>query len=392
MIIWMVVNHSMTSSKVVQNVPIRVINLPPGKTVSGMQTNGILNERITLTLQGNKTALDEIYDKDIEVVLDATGKPNEWIATIGKKEIVSLNPDFVPTKELTRVIAKDRPIKQSNLVTEKIPVIVTQPIGETPKGYQYVDVFPYQLTVTATGPEETIKRFKARGGLKLTFNLNDISKAELDTLQPTARPGESDEVSYLIPDSWKKISVPSLSETPLVVDDLQARNLRIIFSKQDLLPIGVPIPITLFFPNKNSNTINPETYTLATNDFVVKKNGIKVIVAPLYAQGISRRFLDLVKHHMHIVVIAAPKSEREYLDWHVQIIYPIELENQFVAKMLSEAAEELSDIEPHQREDFLRNRFRYYIHNFRLYTQKNEKFRLKIKLETNTISVNPGNE
>ena len=37
-----------------------------------------------------------------------------------------------------------------------------------------------------------------------------------------------------------------------------------------------PIPVTVFFPPKYSNTLNPETYTLATNDFIVKKNGIKM--------------------------------------------------------------------------------------------------------------------
>ncbi len=107
MIIWMVVNHSMTSTKVVQNIPVRVVHLPPGKTIAGMQASGILHERVTLSLQGNKSALDEISEKDLEVVLDAAGKPNEWVAVIGKKEIVSLNPDFNPLKAISKVTAMD---------------------------------------------------------------------------------------------------------------------------------------------------------------------------------------------------------------------------------------------------------------------------------------------
>jgi hypothetical protein len=391
MIIWMVVNNSMTSTKVVQNVPVRVIHLPPGKTIAGMQASGILHERVILTLQGKKAALDEISEKDLEVVLDAEGKPNEWIAVIGKKEIVSLNPDFNPAKAISKVEALEKTIKQSRLLTEKIPIMVTQPIGEAPKGYQYLDVYPPQLGITVTGPEEAVKRLKARGGLKLTFNLADISKLELDTLQASGRLGIADEISYFVPNSWKKISIPTLSETPIEIDDSQAKGLRIVFSRQDLLPIGTPIPVTVFFPQKNSNTLNPETCLFATDDFIVSKNGVKMITAPLFAQGISNRFLELVQDRIQLVIVAAPKTEREHLLWNVQLIYPSELEDRFVAKMISEFGDEVNDIQPHLREDFLRNRFRSYMDRFRLYTPNNKKLHLDIILEENTISVMPEN-
>ncbi len=390
MIIWMVVNHSMTATKVVQNIPIRVLNLPPGKTIEGMQASGILSERIPLTLSGNKSALDEISETDLEIALDASGKPNEWIAAIGKKELVSLNPDFSPGKAITRIIAPERTIRQTKLVTEKIPITVTQPIGEAPKGYQYLDVFPYHLNLTVVGPEETVKKLKNRGGLKLTFNLGAISKAELDILQSNKKQS-TDEISFFVPNSWKKIPLPGLSETPVEIDDLQAKGLRIDFSRQDLLPIGAPIPVTVFFPPKYANTLNPETYTLATNDFIIKKNGVKMIAAPLCAQGISQRFLDLVKDRIQVVIIAAPKSEQEHLLWNVQLIYPHELENCFVAKAMAESKEELEDLQPHLREDYLRNRFRSYMDKFRLYTPDHQKLHLKINLQANTISATPDN-
>ena len=53
---------------------------------------------------------------------------------------------------ISRVSPYDMIIRQSKLVTEKIPVLVTQPIGEAPKGYQFLDVWPYQLFVTVTRP------------------------------------------------------------------------------------------------------------------------------------------------------------------------------------------------------------------------------------------------
>lgn len=386
-IIWMAMSQMLTVTKVVSNIPVRVANLPPEKTIEGMQINGHLNRRVTLTLSGLKSDIGEISSKDLEVVIDAKDKAQEWIATIEKKNLISLNPEFNIAKMISRVSPAEIIIRQSNLVTERIPINVTQPIGEVPKGYQYLDVWPYQLFVTVKGPEDTVKKLKNRG-LKLTFNLNDISRSELDALQNSK---QTDEISFTVPDSWKRITLPYLSDTPVEIDDPRAKSLKIDFSRQNLLPIGFSIPVTVFFPPKHSATLNPETYSVATNSFIGKKNGIKLFNAPLYAQGVSRLFLEAVKDMMEVVIIASPKSERETLLWNVQFLYPHELENRYVAKVLSESADEVFDVQPHLLEDYLRNRFRSYMHRFRLYTPQNQKLSLKIELQANSISVMPQN-
>lgn len=390
MIIWMVVSHSMTVSKVIPNIPVRVTNLPVDKTIEGMQVNGHLNKRVSITVVGNRAALDELSAKDLEVVIDAKDKSQEWIATINQKNLVSLNPEFDVVKMISRVVPVEMIVRQSKLVTEKIPVMVTHPIGEAPKGYQFLDIWPYQLSVTVTGPEEAVKKIRNRG-LKLTLNLNDITQDQLDALQSASKEDKADEVSFFVPDSWKKISLPTLSETPIEIDDAQAKALRIDFSRQDLLPIGFSIPVTVFFPPKYSNTINPETYTLATNNFIGKKNGIKLFSAPLYAQGVSKLFLETVKDMIQMVIVAAPKSERETLLWNAQFMYPHELENRYVAKVMSASSDEVLDVQPHLLEDYLRNRFRSYMSRFRLYTPNNNKLSLKIELQANSISVTPQN-
>jgi hypothetical protein len=390
MIIWLLVSHSMTVSKVIPNIPVRVTNLPPEKTIEGMQINGILSKRVTLTLNGHKKALDEISAKDLEVVIDAKDKSQEWIAAIDKKNLISLNPDFDIAKQISKVIPTEIIVRQSKLITEKIPITVTQPVGEVPKGYQFLDIYPYQLSITVNGPEEAVKRLKNRG-LKLTFNLNDIRQEDLDALQSSNQADKSDEISFYVPDSWKRISLPLLSDTPIEIDDPQAKILRIDFSRQDLLPIGFSIPVTVFFPPKYSNTLNPETYNLATNEFIAKKNGIKVFNAPLYAQGVSRLFLETVKDMLQMVIIASPKSERETLLWSAQFMYPHELEDRYVAKVISESNDIVYDVQPHLIEDYLRNRFRSYMNRFRLYTPSNHKLSLKIELQANAISVIPQN-
>jgi hypothetical protein len=387
MLIWMMVSRSMTINKVIPNIPVRVSNLSPDKTIEGMQINGILNKRISLTLVGHKTALDEITGRDLEIVIDAKDKSQEWIALIEKKNLVSLNPDFDIAKHVSRVLPTEMIVRQSKLISERIPVTVTQPIGEVPKGYQLLDIYPYQLSVTVNGPEEAVKRLKTRG-LKLTFNLNDIRQEDLDVLQN--RSG-TDEISFFVPNSWKKIPLPFLSETPIEIDDPLAKILRIDFSRKDLLPIDFPVPITVFFPPNFSNTINPETYSLAMNTFITKKNGIKIFNAPLYAQGVSQLFLDTVKDMIQMVIIAAPKSERETLLWNTQFMYPHELEDRYVAKVISESNEIAYDMQPNLLEDYLRNRFRSYMNRFRLYTPDNHKLSLKIELKAHAISVTPQN-
>lgn len=387
MIIWMLVSQSMTVNKVIPNIPVRVVNLPPDKTIEGMQINGTLSRKVALTLIGHKTVLDGVSARDLEIVIDAKDKSQEWIANIEKKNLVSLNPDLDVGKHISRVVPSEMILRPSKLITERIPITVTPPIGEVPKGYQFLDIYPSRLFVSVNGPEEAVKRLKSRG-LKLTFNLNDIRQEDLDALKSSQ---ETDEISFLVPEVWKKISLPLLSETQIEIDDPLAKALRIDFSRQDLLQIGFSIPVTVFYPPKYSHTLNPDSYTLATNNFIAKKNGIKVFSSPLYARGVSRLFLETVRDMVQMVVIAAPKSERETLFWNAQFMHPHELENRYVAKAIAESNDIIYDVQPHLLEDYLRNRFRNYMDRFRLYTPDNQKLSLKIELKSNSISVTPQN-
>ena len=383
LIVWFVIHRSLTVSTTLPGIPVRVTHLPPGKTIEGMLGNGLLETKINLHVNGHKESLEELSAKNLEVVIDASNQPDQWIAGISKKNLFCSNETIDLDKVIVRVTPQEMIIKQSKLITEKVPILVMQPLGEAPKGYQCLDAWPYQLFITLTGPEEVVKKLKMRG-LKLNLNLSDISQADLDAIQMS---GQADEISFPVPDSWKKILVPQISDTPLEIDDPQAKSLRIDFSRQDFLPIGASLPITIFFPAKFSHTLNPETYTLAQSDFIIKKNGIKMIAPTLYAQGVSRLFLDTVKDMVQVVVIAAPQSERETLLWSAQFLYPHELENRYVAKVLASTPEEAVGIQPLMREEYLRNRFRHYMNRFRFYTADKEKLNLKITLQGNTISV-----
>ena len=388
-IIWILVNHSMSATKTFHNVPVKIINIPAGKTIEGLQDNHFLSKSLTITLTGNKNILDDLAGIDLEIVLNADGKNNEWTVTLTPKNLICLNPDIDIQKSITKVVHPSFVLKISDITTQKIPIHVTQPIGEAPKGFSFLDVRPYQLYVTVSGPYEIVKQLQNKG-LKLTFNLNDISKKDLQELLSSSQ--ERDEISFPIPNAWKKISLPKISTSPIEIDDPQAKTLKIDFAKCDLIPIDRPIPISIYYPVKTSNTINPETYSLATNDFIQKKNGIKMIAQPLYAHGVSRLFLDIVKDMIQVVIIATLQNSKETPLWNAQFIYPHELEDRFVAKSIAEASDsDFDGVHPYLREEYLRNRFRNYINKFRIYTPDNKKLSLDIRLDADTIQVTPRN-
>lgn len=378
--IWLAVNHSMTTTKTLDNVAVRLINIPAGMTVDGLLTSGMLSKRIPLALQGNKTLLKDLTSNDLEVILDATDKSDEWIATISRKNLISLNPDIDLSKTVKRVMVQRVPISFTRMITEKIPVMVTHPIGEAPRDYQFLDVWPYRLSITVSGPEEKIKQVKAKV-INLTFNLSDIMAQDLDDMLSS-----SDEISFMVPEEWKQVSIPSLSDHPMPIDDSKAQDLRIDFVKSDLHPIEKPVPVALFFSSEHANLLNPETYSIALGGLVDHYRGLNLIKEPLFAKGVSRFFVDIVQDMVQISILMHPNENK--LDWSVEFHNPRVLEDRYVSLHLSNTGVRHEDPSfAKQREEYLRNRFRNYMNRFQLYKSQTEKLELKVELDQNKIHV-----
>src|SRR3990167_4043460 len=120
-IVWFVVDQSLTSTKTINTVGVRVINLPQGKTINGLQPSGLLNKRFSLTIAGKKSYLEEISPNDLEVVIDGSEFTNENVISIEKKHLVSLNPELSIAHHINRVAAKNLVITLVPFATEKIP-------------------------------------------------------------------------------------------------------------------------------------------------------------------------------------------------------------------------------------------------------------------------------
>ncbi len=385
-IIWIFVNHTITDSKTIPFVPIRVINLPIDKTIQGLQPNGFLSKRITLTVHGTKDVINQLEPGDLEVLLDVSNQPNEAIIQITKKNLVSLNPSLNLNKHITSINPIEYFLKMSPILIEKIPIIIHKPVGEAPKGYSFLDIWPKILYQTVSGPQEQVLSLKTEG-FEITFNLNDISKEQLDALHSNAP--YDDEVSYYVPEQWKKVIIPFSTRGLEPINDPDAKALIIDFLRQQLLPLKNQLPLHVFYPLKYSSTINPKTYALAESPFIQFKNEIPLLNLSLHVNHVSKLFLEVVRDNIELEIIAAPRTEREKLEWNVGFIDDTHLEDTYVAFLLSHAKANAEFLPPksREREKYFRKRFRTYMQQFTLYLSPSHKLDLDSRLEDGQIRV-----
>jgi hypothetical protein len=306
---------------------------------------------------------------------------------ISKKNLVSLNPEIDLGSSISRIYPPNFILRMTNLITEEIPVSITRPIGEAPRGYQFLDVWPYVLTVKVSGPEEVIKRLKLKEQ-KLTFNLNDISKAQLDALASHQKTEQSGVVSFLVPDQWKQIQIPLLSDTPIEIHDTADQALRIDFVRYTLIPLDSSLTVSMFYPPQYSKTLNPHSLKIRPTHLVHEHQGIFTINTPLYAKGTDRLFLQVVKDWIQIMIIAAPKPANQSLEWSLQFVDPFQLENEYVSILMSDVSDEnIRSMRPSLREEYLRNRFRSYMNRFDLFRSENAGFELTALINGEFVDI-----
>ncbi len=386
-IIWFAVDQSLTTTKSVSSVGVRVVNIPKNKTIAGLQSSGLLSKRVSLVVTGKKSHIEDLSTSDLEVLVDANQLKNEAIATIEKKHLVSINPELSIARHISRVIPKNLLIKLVPVAEEKIPIYVTKPIGHPPRGYKFLEIWPYHLNLTVSGPEDVIKKLKVRG-LKLTFNLNDVTKHDLERLL-SQNPKKSI-LNYYIPDEWKTIHIPSISEKPLVINDPDAKLLRIDFVKSQNIPLNSQIPVQFFLSPNNKRNINISTLNITKNDLIEQKKDIKTLTKPLYTQGVSELFVNLIKENLCLTVnLNGDTSDSTSFDWSVQLINPQKIEDQYVSEIMKDYFDdEIKDLKPGLREEYLRNRFRNYMNRFQLYTEEGKRLKLDIKMKGKEITIN----
>lgn len=380
-VIWFIVDNSIIAQKTIPNVPIRIVNLPSDKTIQGILPNGILSKRISLTLNGSKDVIEQLEPGDIEVVLDASSHPNEWLAQITKKNLVSLNPNIDLANNISMISHPELFIQTSRLITAKIPVTIEEPVGTPPAGYEYLDIWPKHFMHTVTGPEEQVNALENKG-LELTFNLSDITKNELDQLKHSQQ--QDDEISFMVPEKWKQVTLPLYNGVTEVLNDSTAQQIHIDFLRLQIHPLKGNIPIRVFFPWQHRDTLNPNMISLEKSDQITVSNGIATLALPLFVRNISQRFLEIIQNRIEITILTRPEAESPVLDWGVDLINPQELEEDYVNSMLIKAG----ILEPtQQQKNQFKERFCDYVQDLTLYTGNGKELKLRCFIRDNKIFV-----
>lgn len=367
-IAWTLMHQAITTTKTIADVPVKVVNLPPGKTVEGLLPSGYLDHKLTLTLVGSRSVIDQLEPSDLEVVINAEGKEGQWIVHADKKSLVSKNPALDLRRSLKDVLQNEFIVNLTPLVTEQVPVIILKPLGSAPPGYQFLDVWPQFLTETVTGPEKEVQMLKNKG-IKVVFDLSLVTQEELDKLSSS-----EEEVSFYVPESWKKVTI--LNDTVVSLNDPEAATLRMNFLKRTFLSLDTFIPIALYFPLETLKTYNPDKIQLASSPLIRKENGLSFLSEPLYAKDVSSLFLEVVRDHLQLVIVA---SNKDYLAWSIDFVDLKDLEKTYVALALAE--------HPGMKDDYLSNRFHTYVDQFRLFTNQKQPLALHPILQESHILI-----
>ncbi len=385
-VIWLIVNNSITETKVFPRVSVHIINIPVGKTMEGLQMNGLLDRRIAVTVTGNKQLLDRLSSKDLEIVVDASDRSDEWIVRPHKHILVSVNPDIPLTGGIDTVTFDEFICKLSKFVTLKIPVYILPPRGEPPEGYQFLDIYPHTIDQTVSGPEDVVKKLQDHG-VELTFDLSDISKEELDSIKSDTTNGAG-EVNFTVPDSWKKIAIPFIRGGKQELNGREAKYLTIQFLRKELMPLDRELPVLVFYPAQTAALVNPKTSPLQAAPWLVDKNGVFLINQPLFVKEVSRAFLDTVRDSICLIIIADAKREGKPLRWEVQFLNAHVLEEKYITQLLAISDEGKSSATALKKQEmYLRKRFREYMKAFQLWQNKDTLFAFQAIQEPNAIVV-----
>lgn len=381
-VIWFLVDETITITRTIPNIPVRVINLPGDKTVIGLMPNGVLKKRTAVTVTGKKGFIDDLSQNDLEVVINAENKKESYLATITRKNLFYLYGDQEIRRNISEVSANDVFVKISNLTTADVKVKVIT-IGDPPAGYQTLDVWPKVLIQKISGPKEQVELLKDQG-LFLKINLSKISKDDLEALKDVQGSGEG-EVSFLIPSSWKQVAIPFRDNALEPLNDPRAEYLRVELLKQDFLAVGASIPIGLYFSPSKKQKYNPSNTSIGTTHLVSEHKGIYTLNIPLYAKEVSRLFLEAVKDEVMIMINVDPDKEN-HLPWSIQFVDPNALEKRFVDLSLQEEA--FKGIKTKYSNDHLCQRFREFMLHFTLYAEEADKpIDLSVRLENGKVLI-----
>jgi len=388
--IWLYVSHSITETKTIPNIPVRIINPPSDKTIMGLLPNGTLKKRMTMTLSGSKDVIQSLEPGDFEVVIDASMiDHDDWIVNISKKNLRSLISTVDLPRHITNMTYNDFVIKMTPIVTMQVPIKFVHPTGEAPEGYEFLSIWPGTLSQTVSGPAEDVQKLVNKG-MKVTFDLSKIKKDTLDQLFNEQKATGKNEIFFQIPSEWKKVQVNFRGNALEDLNDPDSDHLRIEFLKKELLPIDRNLPVRVFYPLEFIKVMNPDSFPLASGGKVTSDRGIFIFNYPLFMRNVSRQFLDVIRGNLEIVLMARPKEDNMPLEWSSDVINVQALEETYIAHMISNETMfgyGEADGYAKKREEVLKKRFRLFLERVSFWINPKEKLSIEAVFDNKKIIV-----
>lgn len=331
--IWWYVHENLVSIRTFTDVPIYVRNIPPGKTLVGLRKEGgRLIRHFTLTLKGRKSDLEKIKNDQIEVVIDASGKGEIWREQLTVDDLRCLNPDISLSKSVNEISHSHLQIHLTGKSSRDVPVRIIPPVGSLPKGYTYVDTWPKRLYQSIEGPEDAVSALASKQ-LYLSFDLNRVSKQQLDKLSEHSAPGS--EIYFKVPETWKQIELPPPFDENRRLQDPDAESLVLIILKPGLLKLDLPIPIIVSpLPRTLPTTPMPSHQAKIAYDptTMLLENQQLYWTSPIYIENVSREFLFTIRSHLQLVIYVGNKGN---ITAHVEIANPSRAERKYTERMIN---------------------------------------------------------
>lgn len=370
LIIWIVVDQSLSVTKIIETATIRVQDLPQGKTVANLLQSGVLNMQVPIAITGPKRHVADLSANDFDIVITIPENiSDEHIMHVGKEHLRATNPNLCIDTHINRVSSDVLTLKVLPKVTETIPVFIDRPTGLAPYGLEFFNVWPYHLNTTISGPAEVINQLKAKG-LEMSLDMQHVENLILKEMDKT--PG-NDIVTFYVPDEWKKIYVPALNDT-VEITDPDVGLLRVNFIRSDNIPIEFPIPLYIFSSDPFSTVPQSVYKKIIDNDIIQNIRGIKCLKKPLYTKGVSHKFLETVENMISIFIDISSSESSDYkLNWLIQFINYAELEERYVEAVLNEPDNnDVQNLPTSEQKKYLRTRFRNYVRNFRIFSYETD--------------------
>lgn len=393
LVVWIVIDQSMTITQTYQGVNVRVINIPEKMSIPGISHSGIYR-KVTLEITGKQALLRHLNSSDLEIIIDASRKKGVWVQAVLKDNLISKNPEIDIKKGIKKVesLPPYIQINMEKVATAMVSVRLAPPIGSAPKEFKFLNIYPKHTKIPISGPKKIIDNLKKRE-LRLRIDFNDIKHNEWESLfkQESDNSHNNKALIFSPPKELLKVNIPEIRSAPFYLHESEAKQIHLDFLKNDYHPIGYPIPVTLYFSPRFLHQKKQNSLSILGN-VIQNFNGVPILKDQIYAYGVSNLFLDCIRNNIQCVVAIPHDTQYEKITWYISIGNLHTLEKRYVETSMHLAKHSQDDPEIIEtKKSVHRNRFRYFLTTIKFYDKDHKQLDFEFKLEKDKVIINHPN-